>query len=106
MFYLNDKKMVGSGDLPVGEWVHVSLVLNGPNPGSELSVYVDGDKRDSLVEDFVGGMPEGPGNGALMVTPDGGNQPNLIMDELTFWNRILSPEEITKLYQSYQSGNK
>ena len=108
VYYVNSSTGTHTSNIPLNKWVHVSLVVKGSSAEDGLSVYVDGIKRDvKLYNRSDTDQPEVPGDGPLVVAPKETIEwaPDLAVDELIFWNRILSPNEIMMLYQMYQTGN-
>lgn len=79
-----------------GVWHNVVATVN--RTGNNTSFYVDGVPIYTLGNAFYGPVYGGPlivGNyagGTLLYAPDG------IMDEVAYWNRVLSPADVTALY--------
>jgi len=93
-FYITDNH-VDAGGLSTGVWYHVVFVW-----GSEgMKLYINGELKDT---DPYTGSWESSKN--MEIAGDGGfaNQRwNGKVDEVRFYNRILTPEEISDLYNNY-----
>ena len=78
------------------DWYHLALVYHGPNHGQGMSVYHDG----SLVKHDSTKTPKNhtESSGSVIIgkhhTNRDGDYGSVMVDELTFWDRQLLPEEI------------
>jgi hypothetical protein len=96
--------LVGKNPAIEDHWYHLAVTL----AGREFSLYIDGELQHQLSltsltsfvtegRDTIGRLHFGAGNG--------GRAPfNGWLDEITFYNRALSREEIKKLYESREYG--
>jgi len=86
-----------------GEWHHIVFTANGSSNSGKI--YVDGTSKDvtnvtqttpdnfsNFVYDFVIGATNDEGTVTNFIDAD--------LDEIGFWNRVLSPTEITALWNS------
>ncbi len=83
------------------EWLHIALVLYGPNDG--ISVYLNGCHVYSDLS--VSSMSLGHTSGNVILGRDKANRSgghgDLSVDELYFWNQDLGAAVIKALYDSY-----
>ena len=79
------------------EWFYLVVVTNGPSVMDGGFLAING---ISTVKHFVPGKVNITYTGGYLRINEGGNDA-VHVDELTFWNRSLSPEEVGILYNSY-----
>ena len=80
------------GLLPTGEWVHAVGVYNG----SDMKVYINGEYTSTAK---TGAIPLNNGNVVFGRWPSSAAHFfNGKLDELAIWNRPLTSEEVTQLY--------
>ena len=84
---------------PIFGWFHLVVVCLGPNNGQGLVVYVNGTEVDRDVLRSASLFQ--PGNGQLVIGKGNDLHSSVAVDELTLWNRELSDQEITDLYQMF-----
>ena len=76
------------------------MVFNGPSTG--ITVYRDGQAQGT---DAFHSSSFSVGNGQLVIgrrfVDANHNYVSVEMDELIFWNRILSQQEVQELYTQY-----
>ena len=77
-----------AGTLAYNKWNHVAVVVKG----SELTVYVNGTKKGSLVSTGYSGVPA-IGN---FVVGSNNNPMNGLMDEFRVWSEARTEEEINR----------
>ena len=86
-------------DRPSG-WFHIVMVLHGA--GDELVAYQDKVATRSTEKQLKSNHQLYSGKTVIGRTyvDDDSNYTSLILDELTFWNRPLTQEEVDQLYGS------
>lgn len=90
-------RFVGAAAIGEGEWTHVALTYDG----SEFRSYVDGevDRVDSFVGGILQGTGASPGIG-LWARSDFPFWFVGLIDELTVYNRALSPGEVEGIWNA------
>ena len=89
--------------IPEG-WFHLVLNYNNTNYGDEMTVYLDGVLAQTYTLRFGGTASVKGGKaviGRCLANYDGGHA-SVVVDEMTFWNRNLSPQEIQAMYNMHQ----
>jgi hypothetical protein len=88
-------------DYVIGEWVNIIYTYNG----SSVNGYMDG----SLINSSGSALSGNIYNGETWIGNDqyslGGREFNGTIDEVQFYNRSLSTEEIKKLYEGTKTGH-
>jgi hypothetical protein len=86
--------MITSANIEDGEWHHIVLTFDG----TTAITYVDG--SESYVDEGFSGTLVGNGV-ELRIGNQGYNAPVVQnADSLSIWNRAITPEEVTALYNS------
>ena len=64
-----------------------------------INVYIDGQEKVTTQGNYVGRVIPSDGNVVVgrLYTNEDNHHGSLLMDELTFWNRKLEPQEIDNL---------
>ena len=88
--------------IPSG-WFHLALVFHGPEEGQGITVYTNG--TPAAAPSLRGTNHTRNSSGIVVIgrlrTDQGPNYATLMADELTFWNRQLSDEEVEALRDMY-----
>jgi hypothetical protein len=102
-FWPGDAVSVRTTDpIPVGQWVHVTVVSDGSGRASGLSIWIDGEAaattvvRDSLTREITGG-----GGDTITIGErfrDHGFKDGLV-DDFRVFDRALSPLEIREVFE-------
>ena len=81
------------------DWYHLAMILHGPNDGQGISIYHDGIlvKRDSTKEQKNYTQSTGTVIIGKRFTDRDEDYGSIMVDELTFWDRQLLPEEINAM---------
>ena len=80
-------------------WVFLALVTDGPDADSGARVYLHGGLGSHELPPAIMGEAQG-GDGHLKVNEEG-KPVAVYVDELAFWNKALSAEEVGVLFNSY-----
>ena len=104
--YLNGSGAgLSSGVSPFSQWIHVTVVNNGANS----SCYVNGVLISTVSNNAQpGGIAVGSASMPLMFGVDiAGNSEytNGLLDDIGIWNRTLTQQEITDLYNAINCSN-
>ena len=85
------------------QWLHLVLNFIGPNIGQGVQAFRDGIKRDTHTGGADGVDTTGPGQVVVGRRYINKNQDyaHVEVDELIFFNQVLSTEEISQLYNMY-----
>ena len=86
------------------DWFHLVLVFHGPESGQGFAVHRDEDQWTSRILHTNGGYKNTSGTviiGRLYSDRDG-NYGDVMADELTFWNRQLTEQEVDALRNMHQ----
>ena len=98
--FLTDGFFHGQFDKPDG-WFHLVLNYIGPAEGQGVTIYKDGVLQGSGTDKIVG-TTYMEGDGRMFIgrwyTEREGRYASVEADELTFWNRALTLEEIKAIY--------
>lgn len=99
-----------AGVLSVNTWHHVAYTLSETSSGNmDWKVYLDG---SPVVEETVSAPFGGSGDSEPIILFNdaaGGSLSNSFqgsIDELSFWNRVLSPTEVLAIYNSGSAGKE
>ena len=84
-------------------WFHVVYNYIGPNNGEGVTIYHDGVEELWKADRTTHGYPAGSGNVVIGRTSPSKdeNYASVMMDELMFFNRKLTVEEIQILYNQH-----
>ena len=85
-----------------GGWMHVTANYIGPDTGEGIRAYQNG--LLTIVDEIKTSKSYSPGSGHVTiggVKGSGDYYVSLEIDELAFFNRKLSDDEIDELYQMY-----
>ena len=86
-------------------WFHLVLVYHGPNNGEGITVHLNSESgRKTTIDPSSNPIPHSTGEvviGKLLVNTDS-TYGNVMVDELTFWNRKLSETEVEALKKKYE----
>lgn len=101
--WLDDSVKVETLDpVPLGEWVHLFVSYGGTRRAKDIHLYVNGERvrhkanYDFLNQDFDSEEPLRIGNG--MAQLDGQ------VNDVRFFDRVLSPEEVRVVYEPASLG--
>jgi hypothetical protein len=86
----------GGGFAPVNEWHHMVCLVGADGSGE---IYIDGVSRKTRTGMSVADKPDVAlilGNKKI----NGGNKWNGYLDEVAIWNRVITADEIAKLYNN------
>ena len=101
---LTDRRFLTHLEKPAGRWYHLVMNYMGPNDGQGITVYTDGALRGSDTNKDTHTYTAG--DGRLVIgrhyTDHDGHYESVTFDELTFWNRILTLQEIQALYNMHK----
>ena len=85
------------------EWFFFVLNYEGPNKGEGITLYINGVIKTRASWKFIVEAP--PGDGRVVIgkcyTKYDIWYASTIIDELTLWNRTLTPMEIQSMYYMY-----
>ena len=86
-------------------WFHMAIVVDGPSRISDVSLYINGANKTVDIDTRTVTMATNrTGSGDLIIGRYEEDSKvvyaNILMDELYFWNRVLSEEEIREMYNS------
>ena len=97
--YVTDGYFYSELEKPEG-WFHLVLNYIGPADGQGITIYKDGILQGS--DTSKGGPSYPPGDGRVVVgrwfTDRDRDYASVEVDELTFWNRALTLQEIQAIY--------
>ena len=84
-------------------WFLITMVLRGPDDG--IVVYHG---ATQVAEDTTkSNLPSAPGDSRVLIgrkrISRDDDYASIMVDELTMWNRKLTPEEVTQIYEMYQN---
>ena len=101
MYKYPEKRLLDKVPIAEGEWIHLASVVNGTSALDGVYHYIDGQRREPT-ESYPLDDTATPGDGALFAGGPliGSFELSLPtwLDELCFWNRKLSDQEIKDLY--------
>ena len=80
------------------QWFHLAVVTRGRSWTSDLYIYKDGSASGENYGLGPGSIQDTGGN--LRINQERDTAPDYV-DELYFWNRALSDDEIQMLYNTY-----
>ena len=86
------------------QWLHLVLNFIGPNIGQGVQAFRDGTQRDASTGGSDGRDTTGDGRVVIgrKFTNANGDYAHVEVDELIFFNKALSAEEVGHLYDTYQ----
>ena len=101
----NDIDFRGDTTINNGSWHHIVLTANRSN--NTISFYLDGVINSSLVDQNLSiGNVSNPSSLKIGVERSYGNHFNGKLDDIGIWNRALTEQEITDLYNSCELSIK
>lgn len=87
-----------TGIVDEGRWYHVVVTVSSYSSG-DITFYVDG--VASTQNNMYGGLNSGPlNNSGFVIGEYTGTYFNGMIDDLGLWNRVLTQQEITSLYNA------
>lgn len=94
-----DRGVHTTDDIVDGKWHHCAAVAD--KPADELKLFVDGTERTVNTEFDSGSWPDITNEDDLYLGQDneGGRRYDGVLDEVRVYNRPLSSEEVTDLYE-------
>ena len=93
----NDGAFIVETDISSGGWVHMVMIYHGVGLG--ITVYHDGTEVGADTEKAFFG-PKPMGNGQTLIGKRGASSyTSVSVDEVKFYNRQLSQEEIGNMYK-------
>ena len=99
--YLLNGKFSAHFSIPTG-WTHIVLNYIGPNNGEGIRGYYNGQEVMSDTDKDGGSYPDGDGRIVVGKTYTDLDQlyPSMLINELIFFNKALSPNDIKLLYNA------
>ena len=108
VYYTTGRQTGADTNLQADQWYHLAIVIPQNPKSNNLILYQD-DVNVYQRQFESGSRSRSPGIGKLVIgrkyTDLDGNYVNTVMDELVFWNRTLTGDEIKSIYESYIPSN-
>jgi hypothetical protein len=88
----------GIAAIPLGKWTHIAATYDGTNANG-MHIYINGVEKVSTVGDNDSAGSITYTNNAMIGSTLGGNYMNGSIDDVRIYNRVLSTDEIKRLYE-------
>ncbi|WP_376789530.1 LamG-like jellyroll fold domain-containing protein [Thermoflexus sp.] len=100
---ISGKFNVSVGAIPANQWVHVAMVLRRSGTYPYLDLYVNGNLVPPSAYSFPP-LGDISNNFPLLIGGDGVESGELIVDEVEYFNRALTPQEIQAIFNAGSAG--